>query len=44
MGSSLPSDQNTKGGADYANLGNFIYKRKKGEKENEKKKDEEGLF
>ncbi|GJX15783.1 hypothetical protein Tco_0216615 [Tanacetum coccineum] len=30
--------------ADYANLGNFIYKRKKGEKENEKKKDVEGLF
>ncbi|GJW49003.1 hypothetical protein Tco_0080649 [Tanacetum coccineum] len=31
-------------GADYANLGNFIYKRKKGEKGNEKKKDVEGLF
>ncbi|GJV70647.1 hypothetical protein Tco_1490642, partial [Tanacetum coccineum] len=30
--------------ADYANLGNFIYKRKKEEKENEKKKDVEGLF
>ncbi|GJV88167.1 hypothetical protein Tco_1532105 [Tanacetum coccineum] len=30
--------------ADYVNLGNFIYKRKKGEKENEKKKDVEGLF
>ncbi|GJU45828.1 reverse transcriptase domain-containing protein [Tanacetum coccineum] len=30
--------------ADYANLGNFIYKRKKGEKGNEKKKDVEGLF
>ncbi|GJW23110.1 hypothetical protein Tco_0033732 [Tanacetum coccineum] len=30
--------------ADYANLGSFIYKRKKGEKENEKKKDVEGLF
>ncbi|GKD81236.1 hypothetical protein Tco_1348075, partial [Tanacetum coccineum] len=29
---------------DYANLGNFIYKRKKGEKGNEKKKDVEGLF
>ncbi|GJS39509.1 putative ribonuclease H-like domain-containing protein [Tanacetum coccineum] len=31
-------------GADYANLGYFIYKRKKGEKGNEKKKDVEGLF
>ncbi|GKB01056.1 hypothetical protein Tco_0829100 [Tanacetum coccineum] len=30
--------------ADYANLGNFIYKRKKEEKGNEKKKDVEGLF
>ncbi|GJX96285.1 hypothetical protein Tco_0352083 [Tanacetum coccineum] len=30
--------------SDYANLGNFIYKRKKGEKGNEKKKDVEGLF
>ncbi|GKG14385.1 hypothetical protein Tco_0353985 [Tanacetum coccineum] len=27
-----------------ANLGNFIYKRKKGEKGNVKKKDMEGLF
>ncbi|GJT28054.1 hypothetical protein Tco_0908329 [Tanacetum coccineum] len=34
----------SKSRADYANLGNFIYKRKKGEKENEKKKDVEGLF
>ncbi|GKA87529.1 reverse transcriptase domain-containing protein [Tanacetum coccineum] len=30
--------------ADYANLGNFIYKRTKGEKENEKKKEVDGLF
>ncbi|GJR61470.1 hypothetical protein Tco_1503632 [Tanacetum coccineum] len=34
----------SKSRADYANLGNFIYKRKKGEKGNEKKKDVEGLF
>ncbi|GKC23310.1 hypothetical protein Tco_1025460, partial [Tanacetum coccineum] len=34
----------SKSRADYANLGNFIYKRKKWEKENEKKKDVEGLF
>ncbi|GKB50503.1 reverse transcriptase domain-containing protein, partial [Tanacetum coccineum] len=34
----------SKSRTDYANLGNFIYKRKKGEKENEKKKDVEGLF
>ncbi|GJZ59991.1 hypothetical protein Tco_0615807 [Tanacetum coccineum] len=30
--------------ADYEDLGNFIYKRKKGDKGNEKKKDVEGLF
>ncbi|GJY11691.1 ty3-gypsy retrotransposon protein [Tanacetum coccineum] len=34
----------SKSRTDYANLGNFIYKRKKGEKGNEKKKDVEGLF
>ncbi|GJZ63803.1 RNA-directed DNA polymerase, eukaryota, reverse transcriptase zinc-binding domain protein [Tanacetum coccineum] len=34
----------SKSRADYVNLGNFIYKRKKGKKENEKKKDVEGLF
>ncbi|GKA04498.1 hypothetical protein Tco_0683618, partial [Tanacetum coccineum] len=34
----------SKSRADYEDLGNFIYKRKKGEKGNEKKKDVEGLF
>ncbi|GJQ95343.1 retrovirus-related pol polyprotein from transposon TNT 1-94 [Tanacetum coccineum] len=34
----------SKSRADYANLGNFIYKRKKEEKGNGKKKDVDGLF
>ncbi|GJV91486.1 RNA-directed DNA polymerase, eukaryota [Tanacetum coccineum] len=38
------NEAQSKSRADYANLGNLIYKRKKGEKENEKKKDVEGLF